>query len=97
MDNREEVANRYEIGQDMGKIVFDQMAKQGINPGIATIIGFEVAALGLENPDIPANMGARVGALCMFTHRIIDGKFPDPKVHVIATCPTCMKIGNIQA
>ena len=96
MEN-EEAANRYEIGRDMGKIVFDQMTAQGVNPGIATIIGFEVAALGLENPGVPAEMGARVGALCMFAHRVIDGKFPDPRAHAIAACPTCMKIGMIQA
>ena len=97
MDSQEEVGNRYTIGQEMGKIVFDQMANQGVNPGIATIIGFEVAALGLENPDTPANMDARVGALCMFAHRLLDGKFPDPRAHVIATCPTCMRIGKIES
>lgn len=94
--NKEKVASIYEVGQDAGKIVFDQMMKQGVNAALATIIGIEVAALGLENPDIPAGREARIGSLCMLAHRIIDGKFPDPRAHIVGGCSICMKVGSLE-
>jgi hypothetical protein len=81
--------DKYIQGREAGKIVFDQLAEQGISAGHACLIGLEIAALGLENDGMPATRNAKLGAARMFIHRIIDGVFIDPKTHPEATCEIC--------
>lgn len=79
-----------------GKHLFDQLSEQGVNPGEASLIGLEIAALGLENAGTPANRGAKTGWLSVFAHRILSGVLVNPREHAdVKGCDTCEKLKSL--
>ena len=91
-----EPEDKYAYAKDVGHQIFGQMSEQA-GAGICCIAGIEIAALGLDNPKKGevASRSARLGAIQMFAHRVIEGDFVNPRTHLAEVCLICMKIKEL--